>query len=146
MKSRIALISIVLLLISAFFVSALTLEEAKAWIVNHPEQAAQDIVDWDTVQQAKPSFVFPDFAAIVMKDRSVDIVPADKLKITIAGSLLAYDVTFPPLHYPELYKCEPGKWAWVQPTFWGFATGATIVTVAWVLITVFAHPMPAIIP
>jgi hypothetical protein len=143
MRCRIVLISIVLLLVSAFFVSGLTIEEAKTYIAAHPDQAAQDIVDWDTVQHSTLTFLWPNFAAVVKKDKSVDIIPDNPIGITIAGGLLAYDVKMPPLHYPDLAQCSPGKWDWVQPAFWGCVTGAAVVGVAAVLISVFVHPMPA---
>jgi len=123
MKSLIVLLSILILCFVALPVSSLTLEEAKAYMEAHPDQAAQDIVDWDTVQRSTLSFTFPDFAAIVRKDKSVDIVAADKIGVSIGG-LLLYDVTWPPLHYPDLVKCTPGPWDWVKPAGIGFGVGA----------------------
>jgi hypothetical protein len=142
MKSLIVLISLLVLAFVALPTPALTLEEAKAYIAAHPDQAAQDIVDWDTVQRSTLSFTFPDFAAIVQKDKSVDIVAASKLGISIGGGLLMYEVTWPSLHYPDLVKCTPGKWDWVRPAFWGCAAGIAIVGTAAILVSVFVHPMP----
>jgi len=141
MRCRIALISFVLLLVSAFFVSALTLEEAKAYIAAHPDQAAQDIVDWDAVQHSTLSFAWPNFAAVIMKDKSVDIIPDNPIGITIAGGLLAYNVTMPPLHYPDLAKCTPGKWDWVKPGLIGASIGVGVGVIAVILIEALVpHP------
>jgi len=134
MKSLIALISLVLLLVSASFASALTLEEAKTYIAAHPDQAAQDIVDWDTVQHSTPSFIWPNFAAIVMKDKSVNIIPDNPIEITIGGSLLMYEVTMPPLRYPDLAKCTPGQWDWVKPGLIGASIGIGVGALAVLLI------------
>jgi hypothetical protein len=138
MKFRIVLTSLVLLLVSASFASALTLEQAKAYIVAHPDQAAQDIVNWDTVQHANPFFLFPEFAAVVLQDGGVNIIPTDKLKITIAEPLLMYDITIPPLHYPGLFKCQPGPFDWIAPAVIGTGVGIGLGALAVILIYSFA--------
>jgi hypothetical protein len=72
----------------------LTLEEARAYVAAHPEDAALDVVALDTIELAVPTVRLPLTVLTVTDDVAV-VTYAGPIVVDVAGGRLLYEVRLP---------------------------------------------------
>ncbi len=99
----------------------LTIDEARAYVLQNPEAAAEDVVALDTIERAVPLATMPSFVFAWTAD-GVAVGWTGPLILAIAGRL-EYEITLPPAFAPGP---RPDPWRWIVPAGAGALAGLVL--------------------
>jgi len=99
----------------------LTLDEARAYVLQNPEAAAEDVVALDSIERAVPLATMPEFVFSWTPD-GVAVGWSGPLVLSIAGRL-EYELTLPPMFAAAP---KPDPWRWIVPAGAGALAGLVL--------------------
>lgn len=99
----------------------LTLDEARAYVLQNPEAAAEDVAALDAIERAVPFATMPSFVFSWTAD-GVAVGWSGPLILSIAGRL-GYELTLPPAFAPAP---QPDPWRWIVPAGAGALAGLVL--------------------
>jgi len=99
----------------------LTLDEARAYVLQNPEAAAEDVVALDAIERAVPLATLPAFV-FAWTSEGVAVGWSGPMVLSIAGRL-EYELTLPPA-YAGAPKPDP--WRWIVPAGAGALAGLVL--------------------
>lgn len=99
----------------------LTLDEARAYVLQNPEAAAEDVAALDAIERAVPFATMPSFVFSWTAD-GVAVGWSGPLILSIAGRL-GYELTLPPAFAPAP---RPDPWRWIVPAGAGALAGLVL--------------------
>lgn len=112
---------IALAAVRAFSEEPLTLDEARAYVAQNPEAAAEDVAALDAIERAVPLATMPSFVFAWTPD-GVALGWSGPLVLSIAGRL-EYELTLPPAFAPAT---RPDPWRWIVPAGAGALAGLVL--------------------
>ena len=114
-------VMVILMAVRLYGEDPLTLDEARAYVLQNPEAAAEDVAALDAIERAVPLATMPSFVFSWTAD-GVAVGWSGPLILSIAGRL-EYELTLPPAF---ALGPRPDPWRWIVPAGAGALAGLVL--------------------